>query len=132
MKTVIKWSIYPLCGILYAVFAILISRMILQEAQTVAAWIGAAVGLDATLTEQITLAAAQLKTAVTVSPWLTALATGAWTGIALRCIPGKGKAWIAVAAGVVLLIPAVLLAFLFTQVNGIRVFSVLRCALALL
>ena len=132
MKTVIKWSIYPLCGILYAVFVILLSRLLLREAQTVAAWVGTTAGLDATLMEQIVLAAGQLKAALVVSPWITALVTGALTGVALRCIPGKGKAWIAVAAGVVLLIPAVLLAFLFTQVNGIRVFSVLRCALALL
>ena len=132
MKTVIKWSIYPVCGTFYAVFAILLSRLILQQTQTIAAWLGTAAALEPALVEQIATAAAQLKTAVIVSPWLTALLTGALAAGALRCIPGKGKPWIAIAVGAVALLPAMVLVLFATQVNGIRVFSVLRCALALL
>ena len=130
MNRTIRWSSRLLWGAGYAAVAVLLSRLALRQLQALVPLVCG--GLEPALLEQIALAAGQLQSAVLVSPWIGMLLSGMLTATALGAVPKKLRLWVNLAAAAVLFLPAVGMALCLSEVNGIRVFSLVRCALALL
>lgn len=128
-----KRGIPVLCGVLYAAFVLFLSRMILRSLGDIVGGVGAAAGWEQELVSQIALAIGQLKDAKIVSNWLMGLLAGALAGGLLGMLPKRmARICVSVFAGVLMLIPCLILAVCFTEVNSILVIKLLRSVLPLL
>ena len=122
MSKLKRWGIPVLFGAVYAAVAVLLSQLLLRNAGEIALLLGA--------DEQIAAALGQIKTAPMAAPWPAALLIGGLIGGLIgRISARKVRVRIALALGVLLLLPCILAAASLTEVNAVRLWNVLRSIL---
>lgn len=129
-----KNRIFPIIGgMVYMLGILLLSRLFLKHLGSLVGWLCTTAGLKEQLVSHICLALAQLKQAALTSPWLAGLLIGAVSGWLIHCIPKRTvRIRITIAICVLMLLPLVLLAACFTEVNSIRFLNLLNSLFSLL
>lgn len=125
-----KNGVFAAAGLVYALVAMLLATVLIRNFGGIFGQLGAALGLESALTEQLTAVFDQLKQADVQMPWLVGILLGAAGGVGLEWIlPGKVSK---IVTAVLLFLPMTLAFVWFAQVNGVQVGGFFQLALSLI
>ena len=119
-KLIRQYAAAPL-GILYGMLPVLLAWLLIHSLGALAAAVCGAIGLEESLTLQISQALQQLQDAKLVMPWPAGLLLGLVSSLLLLVIKGRKGRIALIVVGVVLLLPLTLGMFCLTEVNSVQV-----------